>query len=93
METARKSFTEDTPSFPEVDNIRQDLKALKTDTVELGRHVAKEGREKLSEVAETATSMAKEKEKMLESYIKDNPLRGAAAAFLAGFVISVALRK
>ncbi len=90
--------------YPEVESIRGDLRALKTDTVDLGRHVVADGREKLTELAANAKDMAKdeyaelsnltkEKSRVLASFIKDKPFQGAAAAFLTGFVISMMMRK
>jgi len=91
-------------SYPEVDNIRNDLRALKSDTAQLGQHVVSDSREKLSSLAESATEMAKEEythlsktakeeSRRLEAYIKERPFQGVAAAFLTGVVISMMMRK
>lgn len=107
MESTRKAqdfIATGKSSYPEVEHIRGDLRALGKDTAELGRHVVADGREKVNELADTASQLAKdeykhlsaatrEKSQAIESFIKQNPFQGVAAGFLIGFVASMWMRK
>jgi ElaB/YqjD/DUF883 family membrane-anchored ribosome-binding protein len=81
-------------SYGEIDNIRDDLKSLKTDVIKLSRHVQEDSVDKTVELAKKASqrlatlkSQGQEKLDKIERRIKTKPAQSLAIAFAAGFVV------
>lgn len=85
--------------FPEIEDIRQDLDSLKSNVVELTRHIKAEGgsqalaftkdlrkvaQDRLSELRNTA----QREYRKVESQVKSKPSQSLATAFAAGLVLS-----
>jgi ElaB/YqjD/DUF883 family membrane-anchored ribosome-binding protein len=87
-------------TFPEIEDIRDDLESLKSNVVELTRHVQENGVEKTaSHLAEQVADKAQKQISKLqvrgkrelhkvERAIKHKPAQSLALAFAAGLVIS-----
>ena len=82
--------------YSEVDNIKQDIDSLKSDTIELAKHIKEDGAAKTAEIKEmatervqTMTEQGKERLKDVESKVKKKPLQSLAIAFAAGLAFSV----
>jgi len=85
-------------NYPEVDDIKQDLKSLKTHASELGSHVKADGQERVNQMADRANEKlhnlkdtGREQIKTLEGYIQENPVQSIAYAFLGGLAASLLL--
>ncbi|MCD8497031.1 MAG: hypothetical protein LRZ85_02460 [Alphaproteobacteria bacterium] len=85
-------------SYPEVEDIRGDLNALKKDAIKLGNHVAADGKERLQEMSQSAkeqiSSLKAAGETQihsLEERVKAKPMQSVAIAFGAGLLASVLL--
>lgn len=84
----------------DVENIRDDINALKSNTVDLARHVKKAGSHKTEDMTEAASKsfkrlavQGKEKLKSIEGQIKEKPLQSMAIAFIAGLVFDALLKR
>lgn len=84
--------------FPEIDEIRQDLVALKTNVVELTRHLQENGAEQVHELGALAQKKVAalkktgEREfKKIEEQVQAHPGQSVAVAFAAGLVLSALL--
>lgn len=82
--------------YSEVDNIKQDIDSLKSDTIELAKHIKEDSAAKTAEIKEMATErvqtmaeQGKERLKDVESKVKKKPLQSLAIAFAAGLAFSV----
>lgn len=82
-------------NYPEIDNIKEDIDSLKENTIELTKHVKKDGAAKTAELKAIASDnleglakTGKEKLKTVEKQVKANPLKSLAVAFVAGAILS-----
>jgi ElaB/YqjD/DUF883 family membrane-anchored ribosome-binding protein len=82
--------------YPEIDEIRQDLDSLKTNIVELTRHVQEQGVEQVHELGAAAQKKVADLKKTgnrelhkLEDQVKAHPGQSMALAFAAGLALSV----
>ncbi len=87
-------------SYSEIDDIREDLDSLKTNVIELTKHVKQDGVIHTSELKDTISdrwsqlqASGREKYKNVESRIKEKPGQSMAVAFAAGLAASVLLRR
>ena len=85
-------------NFPEIEEIRHDLDSLKTNVVELTRHIQENGAEQVHELGTLAQKRAKELRKAarsevqkVEKQIKAHPGQSMALAFAAGLTLSALL--
>ncbi|MDB5491656.1 MAG: hypothetical protein JWO78_1505 [Micavibrio sp.] len=76
-------------------NVKEDLRTLKTDVVGLGRQATEEGKKRLNDTVSVAQDKVSEfKEagyeelKGLKSYVSENPTQAVAYAFAAGLIAS-----
>jgi ElaB/YqjD/DUF883 family membrane-anchored ribosome-binding protein len=76
-------------------NVKEDLRALKDDVAGLGRQAKEEGRKRINEsvsVAQDKVSEFKsagyEELKGLKAYVSENPTQSVAYAFAAGLIFS-----
>lgn len=76
-------------------NVKDDLRTLKTDVVGLGRQATEEGRKRLNDTVSVAQdkmsdikSAGYEELKGLKSYVSENPAQSVAYAFAAGLIVS-----
>lgn len=76
-------------------NVKEDLRTLKTDVAGLGRQATEEGRKRLNDtvsVAQDKVSGIKaagyEELKGIRSYVSENPTQSVAYAFAAGLIFS-----
>lgn len=86
--------------YPEIDDIRHDLDSLKTNVVELTKHIKEDGKDEVAALAKMAKkrvtkiqSAGKREIQKLEGEIKTHPMQSVAAALAAGFVLSFFFRK
>jgi ElaB/YqjD/DUF883 family membrane-anchored ribosome-binding protein len=82
--------------YPEVDNIKDDINSLKSNTIELGRHIKDDGAEKTEEIKKAAQSRlddltvkGRDQLKKAEIKVKEKPLQSMAVAFAAGLAFSI----
>lgn len=85
-------------SYPEINDIREDLNTLQTDAVRLGRRVAADGKEKLQDMAQNAQEQlstlkdqGSKQMEYLEGRIRTKPVQSIAIAFGAGLLASLLL--
>lgn len=83
-------------AYPEVEEIRHDLESLKTNVVELTRHVQANGADKAMALTKKARKrlaelqvQGKEHLKNVEKHVHDEPAKSLAIAFAAGLVASI----
>lgn len=86
--------------FPEIDEIRQDIDSLKSNVVELSRHLKAEGTvqaRKLGEVArerfDDLRRAAHDEYAKAEKQVKAKPGQSVAIAFAAGLALSFLLSR
>jgi ElaB/YqjD/DUF883 family membrane-anchored ribosome-binding protein len=82
--------------FPEIEDIRNDLDSLKTNVVELTRHIQATGADQVHELGTMAQKRAKVLSKAargeiqkVEKQIKTHPSQSMALAFVAGLTLSM----
>ena len=87
-------------SYPEIKEIKKDLSSLKSNTVDLARHVQSDGAEQaavLTEKSKDYYNQLKEKGTRefhkMEDAVRDKPARSVAFAFAAGVVASLLLAR
>lgn len=85
-------------NYPEIEDIRDDLDSLKTNVVELTKHVKKDGIIQSKELKDVAIerlqdmkSTGKEQVKKIERRVKEKPAQSIAVAFAAGLAASFLL--
>lgn len=85
-------------SYPEIDEIREDLNSLRNNVVELTRHVKNDGTRqaqyvqgKAQENLENLAQNSREKYGQFEQQIKSYPGQSVALAFASGFIASLLL--
>jgi ElaB/YqjD/DUF883 family membrane-anchored ribosome-binding protein len=85
-------------SYPEIEDIREDLDSLKTNVVELTKHLTKDGHEHSLEMKDIAkerlqalkTSGLKQM-KTVEKRVKQKPVESIGIAFATGLAVSYLL--
>lgn len=82
--------------FPEIEEIRQDIESLKSNVVDLSRHVKSEGKVQASRLTEVALERLADLRKnasfeyhRAEKAVKSKPGQSIAIAFAAGLVTSL----
>ncbi len=82
--------------FPEIEEIRQDIESLKTNVVDLSRHVKAESKIQASRLTEVALERLSDLRKnasyeyhRAEKAVKAKPGQSVAIAFAAGLVASM----
>lgn len=90
--------TKQRDSYHEIEDIREDLESLKSNVVELTRHVKENGAESANALAEITRhrfeKIKNQGERQLhkmERRIKTHPGQSVLAAFVAGFIASVVI--
>ena len=68
-------------AYPEIDDIRKDWKALRSDVAKLTSHATSDGRKKLKDATSGITES-------LEKHVTQKPVQTLAAAFAVGIVAS-----
>lgn len=83
-----------------LENIREDIYALKADVVELGRTVKSDGLKKIEEATtelqgkiDGLKSQGSNEMIKIQDYIRENPNQSVAAAFALGAVFTFLMRK
>lgn len=86
--------------YDEIENIREDLDSLKSNIVELTKHIAADGNEQAQELKERALDQIAalqntglKQYKSFEKSVKSNPGQSVAMAFAAGLALSLLLRR
>ncbi len=87
-------------TYPEITDIREDLDSLRSNVVELTKHLTKDGgnqTRELQKLLQTRLNTMKEKGreqlKTAERRIKAKPVQSIAMAFAAGLVLSALMRR
>lgn len=83
-----------------LDNIREDIYALKSDVIELGRTVKSDGLKKIEDATselqdkiDNLKSQGSNEMVRLQDYIRNNPNQSVAAAFALGAVFTFLMRR
>lgn len=86
--------------FPEIEEIRNDIESLKTNVVDLSRHIKEEGKIQASRLTEVAMDRIADLRKnasveyqKAERAVKAKPGQSIAIAFAAGLVASLLIRR
>jgi hypothetical protein len=86
--------------FPEIEEIRHDIESLKTNVVDLSRHIKSEGSFQASRLSEIALERLADLRKnaafeytRAERAVKAKPAQSVAIAFAAGLVTSLFFRR
>lgn len=84
----------------DVNDIKEDINALKSNTIELAKHVREASSHKAEDMTEAAskgykalTAQGKKQFKNMESKIKEKPLQSIAIAFIAGLIFDALLKR
>lgn len=84
--------------YPEIDDIKADLKSLKNHANELGHHVKEDGKERIDAIKVDAQEQlhhmkdaSRKQLRSIESYVAENPVQSLAYAFLGGIAASLLL--
>lgn len=84
----------------DAEHIKQDISSLKSNTVELAKHVKEASSHKTEDMREATskrfkalTAQGKEQLESLETQIKEKPLQSMAIAFIAGLVFNALLKR
>ena len=84
----------------DAEHIKQDISSLKSNTVDLAKHVKEAGSHKREDITEAASNsfktlkaQGKEQLKSIESKIKEKPLQSMTIAFIAGLVFDALLKR
>ncbi|MCS5597752.1 MAG: hypothetical protein NZ828_10905 [Alphaproteobacteria bacterium] len=86
--------------YPEIDDIREDLDSLKSNVVELTKHIKSDGHQQTEELKNAALSRlitlkssGEKRVKDLEAHVKQKPAKSVAIAFAAGLATSLLLNR
>lgn len=86
-------------SYPEIDEIRDDLDSLKNNVVELTRHLKSDGVQQAEQVSSLAQKRLKslgtrgqQELRRIEKQVKQKPAQSMAIAFATGMLASMILR-
>lgn len=74
--------------YGKVQDIKDDISALKTDVMALGHHLQEDGQEKFEEIKKKAIKNGSKELKLIEDKVKSHPAQSVAVAFCAGVVFS-----
>lgn len=92
-----KNITE-TNTYPEINDIREDLDSLKNNVIELTRHMRKDGKAQTEELKGTLMERLTDMKTTgsaqyhnVETRIKQKPAQSVAIAFAAGLAASLLL--
>jgi ElaB/YqjD/DUF883 family membrane-anchored ribosome-binding protein len=87
-------------NYPEVNQIQNDISALKEDSLDLARHVKDDGAEQINVLSDKAAqayaemkSRGADEMKKIEGHVKERPGQSLAIAFISGVAISYLLRR
>lgn len=87
-------------TYPEIDEIREDLDSLRTNVVELTKHIRKEGTQQTQEMKKMLADRigdmehrAQDTYKSLEANVKAKPGKSVAMAFGIGVLASMFLAR
>lgn len=87
-------------TYPELQDIREDLDSLKSNVVELTKHIGKDGADQTHELKKVLESRwskmqtsGREQYKNIERRVKAKPGQSMAIAFAAGLAASLLLRR
>lgn len=82
-------------NYDEIDDIREDIKSLKGNVIELTKHVQQDGKEQVDDMRalaekrlEEVANTGKENYKALRSRVKEKPEQSLALAFAGGLLAS-----
>ncbi|MBL4803573.1 MAG: DUF883 family protein [Alphaproteobacteria bacterium] len=85
-------------SYPEIDDIREDLDSLKSNVVELTKHLKHNGQEQSHELREMATerldalkTSGRKQVEVIEKRVKQKPVESIGIAFATGLALSYIL--
>jgi ElaB/YqjD/DUF883 family membrane-anchored ribosome-binding protein len=99
ISAAKAAVSKSGYTYPELQDIRDDLESLKSNVVELTRHLQHDGGDYAREVAKKAKKRMNEmgdttKDELyrLEDAVRTHPSQSVAVAFLAGALASLLLR-
>lgn len=94
------STKQPTTHYPEIDDIRHDLDSLKSNVVELTKHIQADGKDEVHQLAKMARkrvtklqTASKQEIAKLEREIKSHPMQSIAVAAAAGVVLSALLNR
>lgn len=83
-------------TYPEIEDIREDLDSLKTNVVELTKHLKKDGSEHSAEIKDMAAdryaalkASGEKQLKVVEKRVKQKPVESIGIAFAAGLALSM----
>lgn len=86
--------------FSEIDDIKEDLNSLRTNVVELTKHVQENGADRASKISSDAKVRLKQLNKAgkkqverMEGRVKEKPGQSVAIAFVAGLLTSALLAR
>lgn len=92
------SKTKTPKEYSEMDDIREDLNSLKTNVIELTKHLKSDGAARADTVKDAAMDRiedikisGKDRVKDIEKHVKQKPAESIAIAFAAGLVTSFLL--
>lgn len=88
-----------TTTYPEIDEIREDLDSLKNNVIELTKHMQSDGANQVGELQamakkrlQSAQMRGQQEFKKLEKQVKAKPAQSIAIAFAGGVLASMLLR-
>jgi|MDTB01.1.fsa_nt_gb ElaB/YqjD/DUF883 family membrane-anchored ribosome-binding protein len=97
---AKSKPVSQSPSYPEIDDIRGDIESLKSNVVELTKHIKQDGKTHgaelkgaMAEQLINAKAYSHKKYDDLEGKVKKHPAQSIAAAFAAGCLINMLLKR
>ncbi len=89
-----------TSTYPEIDEIREDLNSLKGNVVELTKHIQKDGIKQAEEVGTNVKKSAAalqlrglQEMKKVEKQVKQKPAQSLAIAFGTGVLLSMLMNR
>jgi len=87
-------------NYTEIDNIREDLDSLKTNVVELTKHVKKDGQAQTQAIGNSVMDRwsklqdsSRKQYQNVEKHVKDKPAQSMALAFGIGLAASMLMRR
>lgn len=87
-------------AYPEIEDLKEDLDSLRTNVVELTRHIKKDGRKQTRELGHTISDGFENLRESGEVYIRDaekivkqKPMQSLAIAFAAGMIGNILLSR
>jgi ElaB/YqjD/DUF883 family membrane-anchored ribosome-binding protein len=87
-------------SYPEIEGIKGDIESLKSNVFELTKHIKEEGKmhgaeikNSVAEQIEQAKVFGHKKYDDLEDKVKQHPAQSVAAAFAAGYLINMLMKR